>query len=248
MNRRLVAGVLAGAAAVALGVLGATGVDTYSNPVAEAGVPGNAVGAGMLQLDLHGGGADAQLDFRRLTPGAADRRLFWVAANDANSSVVGTLAIRFGEVVDTPAPCAVSRGKALGEIQSGIGGCTVSGEHISGTPQQGNLSRLVAVRIDYKPAAGDAASCAAGDGERSLLADDSVGNLRGVGGRAYILKDGTTPLVLAPGQGACLSVTAVWPPGANPADGADPEHPTDNAAQGDALRMRVRFELSQVTS
>ena len=29
---------------------------------------------------------------------------------------------------------------------------------------------------------------------------------------------------------------------------ADPRHPTDNAAEGDGLRVNVHFQLTQVTS
>ena len=181
-------------------------------------------------------------------PGDTHRQRFWLAANDVDSTVAGTLTVRFDELVDTPAPCSVSRGKALGEIASGIAGCRVSGEHITGTPRQGNLSRLLAVRIGYAPTAGDAESCAAADDERSLLADAQPGNLRSVGRHPYLLKDGAGPLVLAPGEGACLAVTAVWPPGVTPEAQADPQHPTDNAAQGDGLRVKVHFQLTQVTS
>ena len=199
MNRRLVAGVVAGAAAVALGVIGATGA-TYSEPVAAAHVPGNTTGAGVLQLGLHSRGADARLAVHGLMPGETHRQRIWLAANDLESTVAGTLTVRFDELVDTPAPCSVSRGKALGEIASGIAGCSVDGEHIAGTPRQGNLSRLLAVRIGYAPTAGDAESCAAADDERSLLVDEQPGNLRRVGRHPYLLKDGAGPLVLAPAR------------------------------------------------
>ena len=241
MNRGLVAGVLAGLSAIALAGIGAT----YSDPVGTSPVRHNAVGAGVLQLDLTGGSADARLTFAGLMPGGSDRQLVWVATNDVSSTLGGTIAVRFTDLVDVAAPCAVSRGKALGEIASGIGGCTVAGEQVSGTPQQGNLSRVLAVGIDYAPTADDAAGCAAGGG-RPLLAFDGPGDLRTLGGDDYQLTDGSAPLVLQPGQGVCLAVTARWPAAGTPAEQADPEHPTDDAAQGDALRVGVRFELTQV--
>jgi hypothetical protein len=242
MNRGLVAGVLAGLSAIALAGIGAT----YSDPVGSSPVRDNTVGAGVLQLDLTGGSADARLEFAGLMPGGSDRHLVWVATNDASSTIVGTIAVRFTDLVDVAAPCAVSRGKALGEIASGIAGCTVSGEQVSGTPQQGNLSRVLAVGIDYAAASGGAAGCGPGDGGWSLLADNGPGDLRTLGREDYQLTDGTSPLVLLPGQGVCLSVTARWPATGVPVERADPEHPTDDAAQGDALRVGVRFELTQV--
>lgn len=244
MNRKLLAGAFAGAAAVSLVVVGAT----YSEPVSSAQVPHNAVGAGVLQLDLHSDGADARLTFRGLMPGDTNRQRFWIAANDVSSTVAGALAVRFDRVIDTPAPCGVSRGKALGEIASGIGGCTVSGDQVSGTPRQGNVSRLLAVRIGYVSSAGDAESCTADAGERSLLADNRPGNLRRVGRHLYLLEDGTAPLVLFPGHGACLAVTAAWPPGTTRAGSADPDRPVDDAAQGDTLQVQVHFQLTQVAS
>lgn len=244
MNRRLVVGILAGLAAIALAFVGGT----YSNPVGSAQVPENAVGAGVLQLDLHGGGAHAQLDFRTLMPGATDRKLFWLAGNDPVSTMGGTLTLRFDHLADVAAPCSVSRDKALGEIASGIGGCTVSGERISGTPAQGNLSRLLALRVGYDTGAADAASCANDTGYQPLFPDQGPGNLRLDAGHDYVLTDGSTPLVVSPGHGVCLAVSAVWPPDENPVDQADPEHPVDNAAQGDALGVQVHFTLNQVTS
>jgi hypothetical protein len=245
MNRRLAAGILAGAAAVALGVLGAVRA-TYSEPVGSAQVPDNAVGVAVLQLDLDGG-ADAELDLTGLMPGQTHGQRFWLAASDPLSSVGGTLTIRFSDLVDTPAACSFSRGKALAEIESGIAGCTVSGEHVTGTPAQGNLSRLIAVQVGYGGTARNAADCGSGDGERSLLADDGPGDLRRLSQDAYQLVDGGAPMVLSPGEGVCVAVTAAWPPDVNQGH-ADPEHPTDNAAQGDSLKLRARFQLTQVTT
>lgn len=245
MNRRIVSGVLAGLAAVTLAVGGAT----YSAPVVSSDVAPNIVGVGVLHLDLSGGSAHAGLAFDNLMPGEASRRLFWLASNDALSVTPATLAVTFHDLVDVAAPCDVSTGKALGEQESGVGGCTIAGAQVTGTPRQGNLSRLLAVDVEYGDSSAGSPGCALVADGVSLLEDVSPGNLRSsaLRDRTLLLHNGSDPLVLAPGRGLCLAVTAHWLPGVSSTAEASPQHPTDNAAQGDSFTVDVRFDLAQVT-
>lgn len=61
--------------------------------------------------------------------------------------------------------------------------------------------------------------------------------------RTIPLGDGATPLVLAPGEGICVEVSVSWPE--RSAVHPDPDHPLDNAVQGDSLTLGVRFDLIQ---
>lgn len=247
MDRRLLTGALAAAAAVALGV----GGGTYSAFSDSADVPGSTVAAGVLLLDLGpSGSADTAVSFQDLVPGAASARAMWVAANDAASGPAATLRLTLQHLVDVPAPCDTSRGKALGEIASGIGGCAVSGESVSGMPVQGNLSRVLQVDLTAGPATAGSSSCAGGaDTAAVALPWTGRGNLRTAAranagaGTTVELTDGATPLILRPGQGVCVTVRVSWPAAAA---ASDREHPTDDAAQGDALSLGVRFDLTQV--
>jgi hypothetical protein len=247
VNRKLLSAalaVLAAAGLVALGALGPTGAD----PIASTDVPANHVGVGALQLDLSGGSASTALSFDGLFPGGQSRQLFWVARNDDASSMPGTLSISFDHLIDTPAPCDISIDKARAEVASGVTGCTIAGDHVSGTPSQGNLSRKVALDVRYVPAT-DAGGCTSGGGP-SLLSSAAPGNLRAALEQSTPLRtpDDDAPLLLAPGQGLCIEAIASWPETPATEQAPDPQHPSDNAAQDDSFRVRARFVLSQVGS
>ncbi len=237
MNRRIVKGVLA--AAVAL-VLATAGRVTDSSPIAAADVGPNLVTGGVLQLRLDRGAESVPVSFTGLMPGGESRRLVWVAREDAGSTMPGTLAVSFASLDDVPGPCATSLDKARAEIDAGIGGCTITATGASGTPERGNLSRALAVDVAYAGGARD--GCRATGPETSLLAPGvRPGDLRDAvrTARSFPVRDAGGPVVLTPGDGACLAVSASWPAGK--AAGGVP----DNAVHGDSLRVLLRVELTQ---
>ena len=248
MDSRLVSGGLAIAAAAALTAASSTdaAVDDFAD------VPGNHIVAGVMAIDLRpAGAAETAASFEHLAPGGRAERTIWIA-NDAASAPPGTVTATVHRLIDTAAPCDTSPGKAGGEIASGIAGCLVSGDVVSGIPQQGNLSRVVRFDIDYGPVAGSPGACSgASAGTRSLLRPVGRGNLylvataNGGAGTSVELSDGSRPLVLAPGDGVCVSIAATWPAATLP---ADPQHPSDEAAQGDSFTVGLRFTLDQALS
>ena len=249
MNRKLVLGVLSGLAAIAL----ALGGTTYSAFSDFGQVDGNVVGAGFLQLNLGAGGsADASLRFGQVMPGSTTGQAIWADSADGNGVPDANLFLTLRNLVDHAGPCDTSRGKATGEIASGIGGCTVVGDVVTGTPAQGNLSRVLSFEVAYFPGVDNAAACRDGQNSqpRKVILARSPGNLHesASAGTRYELKqdDGTTPLVLAPGAGVCIGIEAAWPGDDNPPGRPNPGYPSDNAAQGDSLSVDVRFDLVQV--
>ncbi len=252
MNRKLVLGVVSGLAAIALAV----GGTTYSAFSDFGQVKGNVVGAGFLKLTVVvNGGADAGLDFGLVLPGTTRRQLIWVASQDGGSVPAAELYLTFDNLADHPAPCATSGGKATGEAESGIAGCTVNRDTVSGTPAQGNLSRVLSLRVGYYPAIHRAADCAAVPVHEpsTVIMAEATGNLytsatanHGAGVR-YRLNEpsSATALTLGPGAGVCVGIDADWPPDPARARHPSPQSPNDNAAQGDSLSVDVRFDLVQ---
>lgn len=238
MNRRLARGAGAGVLALAFGAAGST----LSAPIGAADVTPNIVRGGSLLLDLGQGAAGATLGFDHLEPGQQRSVHLWVASNDLLSDVPAELAMTVDAVHDSAAPCATSLGKAQGEIDSRIGGCTIVDGVAAGTPDQGNLSRVLEFDVRYARKIDD--RCPTGDGS-PLVAPSAAGNLRSVEGTTTLLTEpgGTVPLRLAPGQAVCFSVSVRWPD-AGSAQGS-PQHPVDNAVQGDSLTLGVRFDLIQ---
>lgn len=244
MNRSLIVATLAASAAVALVAVGGT----HSAPTHSVDVGPDRLGAGVLRLDLAGGDAAATLSFADLMPGQRSQRLVWLATNDPFSTTAATLALTIDQLTDRPGPCDTTVSKARAEIDSGIGGCTVHGDSAAGTPAQGNLSRLVELDVRYAVASDSPASCAHTDPARVLLPTAGPGNLRtlAANGTPMSLRraDGSGEPALPPGAGVCLAVALNWPPGVNSA-APDRDHPLDNAAEGDTLRVRVVFSLTQ---
>lgn len=243
MDRRLVRGGLAAVAALALGVGGSTlsAFDDFTD------VPCNTLGAGVLLLDLDAaGGASTSLTVESLLPGQDVRRLLWIATNDASSTPGATLAVTLHALHDSAGPCDTSRGKALAEIASGIAGCAVDGDAVSGTPAQGNLSRVLDLGVSYGSVGNDPAACTAGTS--APLPVTGRGNLHALAagaGTTVGIGSAQSPVVIAPGQGVCVEVDLTWPQ----RDAApDADHPTDGAAEGDSLTVDLRFDLSQVQS
>jgi predicted ribosomally synthesized peptide with SipW-like signal peptide len=241
MDRRLVRGGLAALAALALGVGGTTlaAFDDFTD------VPGNEVGAGVMLLDLDAAGsATTAVTLAGLVPGATVHRLMWVARNDSSSAPDGTLSLTLHGLIDSAAPCDTSRGKALAEIAAGVPGCLVDGDAVSGTPAQGNLSRVLEVAVSYGAADDDPARCVpataaslptTGRGNLNTLARDA--------GTAIPLGGAAAPLVLAPGHGVCVALDVSWP---QTDTAPDRGHPGDTAAEGDSLTVGLRFDLVQV--
>jgi hypothetical protein len=244
MNRRVLSGAIAALAAIVLAA-GSTTLGAFDD---ESDIPANTAGAGVLQLDLDGGTAHATLSFTDIEPSNTVTRRLWVVGNDPASAAAGTVAMVVGSPVDVPGPCATSRGKALGDIASGIGGCVVTATSVRGTPDFGVASRLLAFDVSVTPAAGPA-TCVSATPGRSVLPHSGPGNLahRGRKTAAITLRDKhAAPIVLAPGRGVCVIVQASWPPDVTDTAQATPQHPVDNAAQGDSTSIDVRFTLTQV--
>ena len=243
MNRRVVSGAIAALAAIVLAA-GSTTLGAFDD---ETDIPANTAAAGVLQLDLGGGTAHAALTFANLEPNDTATRRLWVVGNDPTSSVSGTVAMAVGSPQDVAGPCSTSRGKALGEIASGIGGCVLTPTGETGTPEFGVASRLIAFDISVSGAA-DPASCANAAPGSSVLPRSGPGNLARLGRTNEItLRDRhAVPIVLAPGRGACVIVQASWPPNVTDSAHATPEHPVDDAAQGDSTSIEVAFTLTQV--
>jgi predicted ribosomally synthesized peptide with SipW-like signal peptide len=252
VNRKLVLGVLSGLAAIGLAI----GGSTYAAFSDFGEVDGNVVAAGFLKLNVQAGdSADAALGFGQVMPGTSSRRVIWASSDDGSSVPDATLYLTLHNLVDRAGQCDISNGKAIGENDSGISGCTIAGETVSGTPAQGNLSRVLTFQLAYYPDITDAASCAATTGTESHTAMliEKPCNLHasataddGRGTRHQVLAaDGTTAVTLAPGTGACIGIAATWPQ-----DGdvvvPSPDHPIDDAAQGDSLSVDIRFDLVQV--
>src|SRR5579875_3452981 len=251
VDRRLVSGAVAAVGAVLL----ATGGSTLASFDDAADVPHNSAGAGVLVLDLHSAdSANAAVRFAGLMPGQHATQRVWIARNDPASTVPATMTLTIRHLVDTPAPCDVSLGKAQGELASHIAGCRVRGNAVSGRPAIGVASRLLQFGGAYVADAGDPASCnTAAAGVRSLFPSTAPGNLYAAAHANYgrgitvpIVDSSANRVVLAPGHGICVSVDAYFPPGTIGAAHASPRHPVDNAAQGDSLSVQLRFTLTQV--
>jgi hypothetical protein len=199
--------IVAGLAALAAFALALTGA-TYSAPTQSVDVGGNQLRAGVLRLDLSGGDARARLAFPGLMPGGRSATRMWLAANDASSPVAATLAVRFDRLRDVGA---------------------------DGGP--GQLSE----RLQFDLAVSGGSDCHGAPGTPVALPATGPGNLRalaaGTGTRVVLRQPDGTPVVLAPGAGVCLAVTAYWPPTAS-----------DNDAQGDSFSVRAVVELTQAGS
>ncbi len=243
MNRRVVSGTIAALAAVVLAA-GSTTLGAFDD---QSEIPANRTGAGVLQLDLGGGTGHAALTFAGLEPGDKAIRRLWIVANDSTSTTAGTVEMAVGAPNDVPGPCDTSLGKAQGDIASGIAGCVITARGVHGTPAYGVASRLIAVDISVA-AASDVAGCAGATPGASVLPRSGPGNLAHYGRTkaAVTLRDAhARPMVLAPGRGVCVVVDASWPPSVTDAAHATPDHPVDNAAQGDSMSVDVRFTLTQ---
>lgn len=251
MNTKLLKASLATAAVIAL----AAGGGTFAAFSDFGNVNGNSVGAGFLKLDLGPNGTGiAPLDFGNFAPGSGTGRQIWVASNNGDSVPNAHLFITLKNLVDTAAPCSTSLGKAQGEIDSGVTGCTINGNTASGTPSQGNLSRVLSFQGYYYPTITDPATCAAlttypqnyvsffaaGRGDMYPIASGA-----GTKYELYTDSSKTTPLVLQPGQGGCIGISAGWVAGSDPVN-PTVTNPSDNAAQSDSLTFDVRFDLVQV--
>jgi hypothetical protein len=249
MNKKLILGAAAGVAAVALAV----GGTTYSAWSDFGSINNNTVGAGFLKLDLSAGnGSNLSLDYQKLDPGAYTGRNIWIASNDGQSVPNANLYVTLHNLQDSAAPCATSNGKTQGEITSGVTGCSFDQNGApQGTPAQGNLSRVLSFGGYYYPTITDPAACAAlttfPQNYTSFFASNrgDLNSIASGNGTKYELDStGNTPLVLDPGQGACVGVGAGWVAGSDPAS-PTPTHPSDNSAQGDSMTFDVRFDLVQ---
>jgi len=222
LNRKLVMGAMAGVAAIALTVVGAT----YSLFTDSGLVKDNVVGTGILKLDLARLGQQpslrAPVGFDNLLPGQESSSAVWLASNDAASTPKGTLAITIANLRDYENGCGNDSEAELDPT------CADSseGDGMLG----GELSSALLTSIDAwsAPTGG---SCAAPSGAtvdtvmpaatlRSRLATPMAINLPPV----------------SPGHGYCVRVTEQLP--------AD----TGNAVQSDSLAFDLTFTLTQASA
>jgi len=280
MNRKLILGAVAGVAAIGLAV-GGTTYAAYSD---FGDIGNNSVAAGTLSLALGSNGqGDAPMDFGHMVPGNSSAggdttgRTVWIVSNAGTSTPNANLAVTFKSLVDKAAACATSQGKAQGEALSDINGCggtSPGGTALTdtGTPAQGNLSRVLTFQLIYYPTITSPSDCATDLITKGSWPADPQwafasypGNLyrsasaNGGTGTSYTIMqtDGKTPVSLTPGQGACMFIKASWTDekqDANRASNvnnptshgvANPDSPTDNAAQGDSLTFDAHFDLTQ---
>lgn len=242
MRRKVVHGIVAGAAALSV----ATGGVTYAAFSDFAAVNDNSVGAGILRLQLGAGGTgQVPLTFADLKPDADKTvvRTIWVAS-DPVSAPAADMSVTFDNLADAPGDCSLGVAKALAEVASGITGCTLTSSGATGSVQ-GNLSRVLSFRaVHYEGI--DAAGCegvqngAAAPVAPAELFPSTRGNLHGIAADP----GSTFPITrLVPGAGSCIAISATWTP--SPAATGTPDAPTDAAAQGDRLTFDVRFDLEQ---
>jgi predicted ribosomally synthesized peptide with SipW-like signal peptide len=245
MKRKLVSGIVAGVAALAL----TAGGVTYAAFSDFGDVDGNTVGAGILRVDLGPDGVGSTgLQFAGLQPNSTKLQAIWVS-NDHASTPDGNVTVSFTNIQDQAAPCSTSLLKYLGELESDVDGCSL-GDVGTGSstpvPDQGNLSRVLSFSGAYYPSVTTAADCAAitagaePSGGISFLSA-ARDNLAGAGPVTIDATPGNK-LVLSPGDGACLGIEANWSPGSGP---YSPSNPSDDAAQGDKLDFNLRVDLVQ---
>ena len=239
MKRKVVIGIAAGVAAISATAGGVT-YAAFSDSVT---IGGNTVGAAILRIDFSAGtSAATPISFTDLAPGDPVRRAVWVASNTGASTPDATLTVTPTSLVDTPAACSVSLGKAQAEQQI-ANGCTIANNVATGIPTAGLFSQVLAVTAGYYAGVTDPADCTQDVAARAPDApiwSGAAGNLPGVIDHPQrVLAGPSTPLVLAPGQGVCLAISAEWP-----MSGSGPST-TDRAAQGDALTFDLRFDLAQ---
>jgi hypothetical protein len=245
MKRKLVSGIVAGVATLAL----TAGGVTYAAFSDFGNLDGNTVGAGILRVDLGPDGVgSAGLQFSGLQPNSTKLQAVWVS-NDHASTPDGDVTVSFTTIQDQAAPCSTSLAKYLGELESSVGGCSLGDVETGSSipvPDQGNLSRVLGFSGTYYPSVTSAADCAAitagsePSGGVSFLAA-ARDNLGGAGPLTVDATPGSK-LVLSPGDGACLGIEANWSPGSGP---YTPSHPSDDAAQGDKLDFNLRVDLVQ---
>ena len=238
MNRRLLGGVVAGATAIAL----TAGGVTYAAFSDSADITGNSVGAGILQLQLVDGSGQLSINFAGMAPDGPTRRAIWLASSAQDSTPDANLSMTVHNVVDTKAACSVSLGKALAEQRIG-NGCTVHNNAASGTPTSGLLSQVLTVGAGYYPGVTTSTACqaAAASAPTGTIWSGAQGSLHALPSGGSTFSIGSPALVVQPGNGVCIAISAQWPMnGSGPSD-------VDDAAQGDSVSFDVRFDLTQVS-
>lgn len=236
MNRKLVLGGAAGIAAIALAV----GGTTYSAWSDFGSINDNNVGASMLKLDLSNrdGSGVVPMNFHKFAPAgltaghdpaaAGQTQNVWIASSSAESAPVGDLTVAVSNLKDQEDGCTTnSEAVAEGKNPSSAG---YDAATACGGANQGELSQQLGLNVVAWRAA-DAATChtnAAADGATSHQV--YIGSLNNMNDPSYAVGP------LAPGQGMCLSISAVLPPTAT------------NAVQGDSSTFDLDFTLTQQTA
>lgn len=229
MKRKLLSGVVAGVAALAL----TAGGVTYAAFSDFGDVSGNTVGAGILRLDLGANGGAVKLDLGRIKLGDTVSQAVWVTSDPA-SGPDATVSLSLTDKHDQGGTCVHSLGKALAEQSLG-NGCTITDNVAGGTATTGKLSQVLNLTLGYYPNA-SAGNCASG-----ALQSVASGTFDSIvaAGPSQLLDSANAPVVLNHGGGVCLGVTATWPEDANGPS------TLDAAAQNDELDFNLRVDLVQ---
>ena len=243
MNKKLIKASVAGAAAIALAA-GGTTFAAYSD---FGDMNGNTVGAGFLKLDLNGQDGSSvatPISWDKLAPGMVNVRTIWLASNNGESVPKAHLSATFSGLVDNENGCSSNSER--------VADPNTCDDNVAGT---GELSRILNFQTSYYPEL-TAEECATWPGSNPVpdnwynaFFPSNQGNLfanASGAGHTYTLKakDGTTDLVLAPGDGVCVGFQAYWPH--DPSAQVNAPYNNDDVAQGDSLAFNVKFTLNQV--
>ncbi|NJC71084.1 hypothetical protein HC031_15385 [Planosporangium thailandense] len=234
MNKKLVKAALAGVAAIGL-IGGGSTLAAWSD---FGTINNNSIGAGFLKLDLNdqtGTTGAVPISWGKLAPGMTGQRMIWIASNDGQSVPDGNLSI------------------TISNLQNQENGCSSNSEVVAdptcGDPNdKGELSHILNVQSSYYPEVKDSKTCATypGQGGYNAFWASNQGDLDTANGKTYTLKEpnSNSPLVLSPGEGVCIGLSAYWPH--DPSNQVSGANANDNVAQGDSLSFDIRFDLSQV--
>lgn len=233
MNKKLVKAALAGVAAIGL-IGGGSTLAAWSD---FGNIKDNSIGAGFLKLNLNGqtgSTAAAPISWGKLAPGMSGQRMIWIASNDGQSVPKGNLSITVSNLQNQENSCS-SNSEVVADP-----GCANAGD-------QGELSHILNVQSSYYPEIKDANACATypGQGGYNAFWASNQGDLDTAVGKTYPLKEptGNANLVLSPGEGVCVGLSAYWPQ--NPSNQVSGANADDNVAQGDSLSFDIRFDLTQ---
>jgi predicted ribosomally synthesized peptide with SipW-like signal peptide len=222
-KKKLIAGAVAGAAALAL-ISGGT-FALWSD---FDSIEGNELAAGTLTLEL---GQSTPLDVGNLAPGENKATTVWIASRSDDTA-------------------ALQNARLTGTLENLVGqedGCVGNSEIVddpdcNDTASGGEFPAQAYIQFAFKTAVGPD-DCGSGGGYSA--AADRQGTLAAIEDRPLALGE------VDPGQGICIRIEAGLPGGGSGGDSNDGvDFPgnadSTNAVQGDSATFDVKFDLTQV--